>query len=351
MTILIFIIVLGVLILFHELGHFIVAQLVGIKVEEFAFGFPPRLLSFKRRGTHYSINLIPLGGYVKLLGEQGESTSHKAFVNKSVTQRLLVIVAGVVMNVILAIILLTIGYRLGMTPLQLNPTALGGQQSAYILIAGTIDKSPAQIAGLAPGDQITSVNNQIITSVTVLQDLTKQAAGKAIDITIKRNRQDIKYTLTLGKGDVPLGVELVEATKVKLGFKAALVAATKETWLGIEAIAMFVLNLFKNIFVISKVSESVSGPVGIYSLTAQATKLGLTFVLQLTALLSLNLAVLNIVPFPALDGGRALFIALEGIFRRKLVRENVENIIHTIGFVILIALILAITIRDIIRLH
>lgn len=351
MTIIIFIIILAVLILIHEFGHFIVARLVGIEVEEFAIGFPPRLVSKKIKGTTYSINLIPLGGYVKLLGENGGSTSHRAFINKPVIPRLAVIVAGVTMNIILAIIIFTIGYMIGMAPLQLDAHSLGGAQSTTVFVAGTLNNSPAQRAGLASGDSIFSLDMEVMGSVAAIQAFTKKHQGETIDITIVRGGVKTDKTITLATGDAPLGIQLVESTNIKLPFIKALSAGLQETWLGITTIVVFVVNLVKNIFVSGTVAQEVSGPVGIYTLTAQATKLGFTYLLSLVALLSINLAVLNIVPFPALDGGRALFIALEGVLRRKVVREQVEAIIHTVGFVLLIILILAITARDIVRLQ
>lgn len=351
MTIIIFIIILAVLILIHEFGHFIVARMVGVEVEEFAIGFPPRLFSKKIKGTTYSINLIPLGGYVKLLGENGGSTSHKAFINKSVMARLAVIVAGVTMNIILAVVIFTVGYMIGMAPLQIDAQSLGGSQSTTIFVAGTIKDSPAHKAGLELGDSIFSLDMEVMGSVADIQAFTKKHQGETVDLTIVRSGVEIEKTITLAMGDAPLGIQLVESTNVTLPFVKALSAGLRETWLGITTIVVFVVNLVKNIFVSGTVSQEVSGPVGIYTLTAQATKLGFTYLLSLVALLSINLAVLNIVPFPALDGGRALFIALEGIFRRKIVREQVESVIHTVGFVFLIILILAITARDVVRLQ
>ncbi|PIS06692.1 hypothetical protein COT79_03280 [Candidatus Berkelbacteria bacterium CG10_big_fil_rev_8_21_14_0_10_43_14] len=351
MTIFIFIIILAVLILIHEFGHFIVARMVGIEVEEFAIGFPPRLLSKKIKGTTYSINLIPLGGYVKLLGENGESTSHKAFVNKPVIPRLVVIVAGVTMNIILAVVIFTIGYMIGMAPLSIDAQSLGGDQSTTVFIAGTLADSPAQKAGLESGDSIFSLDMEVMGSITDIQAFTKKHQGETVDLMIVRDGAKTDKTITLATGDAPLGIQLVESINVKLSFIKALSAGLRETWLGITTIVVFVINLVKNIFVSGSVAQEVSGPVGIYTLTAQATKLGFTYLLSLVALLSINLAVLNIMPFPALDGGRALFIALEGIFGRKIVREQVESVIHTVGFILLIILILAITARDILRLQ
>src|SRR3990167_5419146 len=154
MAVLIFIIILAVLIFVHELGHFLAARATGIQVEEFAIGFPPKIISYLKNGTRYCINLFPLGGYVKLLGEMGESRDHNAFVNKPVGSRLLVVVAGVLMNVILAVILLTIGFMIGMVPMQLNPADLGGEQTPQVYAVEVIAGSAPAKAGVRQGDQI-----------------------------------------------------------------------------------------------------------------------------------------------------------------------------------------------------
>lgn len=353
----VFILVLGVLILIHELGHFFVAKLAGIKVEEFAFGFPPRLFSIKRGETHYSINLIPIGGYVKLLGEDGSSKDHRAFINKPVWQRLFVIISGVIMNLILAVVLLTIGFLVGMTPIQVDPATLTGEKTALVIVTNAIEGYPAFQSGMEAGDVITKITQLdpkkeiIIKSVEDVQNTTKLFAGKEVKVDFKRNKQEKNVSVELRADETPLGVGLVETASVKLGFLGAVKTAIVETYSCTIAIVKFIGNTIGQLVSGQKVSEEISGPVGIYSLTAQAVKLGLVFLLQLTAILSINLAVLNIMPFPALDGGRALFIALEGIFRRKVVREQIESTIHTIGFILLLLLLLAITVKDIIRLN
>lgn len=357
MITLIFILILGVLIFVHELGHFITAKLAGVKVEEFAFGFPPRIFSIRHKETRYSINLFPLGGYVKLLGEDGTSKDHRAFVNKPVIARLLVIVAGVVMNLVLAIVILTIGFMIGMTPLQVDPASLSGEKQPIIFITHTVENSTAQKAGLQSGDRIISIKSletgkiESIDSVKEVQQLTKQFSNTQIEIKVLRQQKEVLLSGKLGSGEAPLGVGLVETSTVKLGLIESFKTAVIETYKAVIAIFVFLGVTLKTIFASGKVAQEISGPVGIYSLTAQAVKMGFVFILQLTAILSINLAVLNFIPFPALDGGRALFIALEGIFKKKVIREQAEAMIHTVGFILLILLLLAITVRDIVRLQ
>jgi regulator of sigma E protease len=353
---LVFIIVLSLLIFVHELGHFVIAKLSGIKVEEFAFGFPPRLVSIKKGETNYSINLIPIGGYVKMLGEDGKSKDPRAFGSKSVGSRLLVVIAGVSMNIILAVILIAIGFNIGMSPLQSKPSDLGGQSKTSILITAVLKNSPAQKANLTEGDKVLALIDENkttkINSVADLQQITKKDGGQSVELNIIRKGQNLTVPVELGSGETPLGVGLVEDTVVKLPFWQAIKAGFIETGKSIVAIVMFIVSLIAGLFHgNAKLGEAVGGPVAVYSFTSEAVKLGLTYVIQLTALLSINLAILNILPIPALDGGRGLFIILEGIFGKKLVNENTEGVIHTIGFIILVILLLAISVRDVIRLY
>lgn len=352
----IFIVVLSLLILIHEFGHFITAKLSGIKVEEFALGFPPRVYSIKRGETNYSINLIPIGGYVKMLGEDGESQDPRAFSSQSVLKRLGVVVAGVVMNIILAIVLITIGFSIGMSPLQSSPKDLGGSEKNLILITEIIKDSPAQNAGLKAGDKVISVTdgageNQI-KSVKDLQNITKKDAGQTVDLRVTRDNQDRIIKVNLGTGKATLGVGLVQDTSVKLPFIKAVKAAFIETGKSIVAIVMFVVALIAGLFRGSdNIGSQVGGPVAVYSFTSEAVKLGISYVIQLSALLSINLAIINILPIPALDGGRGLFILLEGIFGKKVIKANTEGIIHAIGFGLLIILLAVITVHDILRIY
>lgn len=351
MVLIIFILILAVLILVHELGHFWAARIADVQVEEFAIGFPPKIVSYVKNGTRYCINLFPLGGYVKLLGEMGESKDHNAFVNKPVGNRLLVVVAGVLMNVILAIILLTSGFIIGMAPLQLDPQDLGGTQKPQIYTIGIVENSAAKKAGISQGDQIIGFEGGGIKSVEEVQEYTRSHSGQKIAIDIIRENNKLTFPVQLGRGESPLGIYLTQVSIVKLPLGGAVVAAFKETWLGVKAVFDFIGTLFRDIFSSGKITEGVTGPVGIYNITQQAAKLGLSFVIQLMAVISLNLAVINIIPFPGLDGGRGVFILLEAIFKRKVVRDQIEQVIHVVGFALLLLLILAITARDITKLH
>lgn len=349
LVILIFVAILVILILIHELGHFIVAKLNGVKVEEFAFGFPPRLISWRFHGTRYSLNLIPLGGYVNLLGENEAVKTSGSYYSKSVWVKILIVATGAIMNFILAIIILAIGFSIGMTPLVTDPTTLSGQKTSQVMVAQVVSDSPAAKIGLEPGSILEG-----FSSPEDLQQFTKAHAGQIVNLKVQKNSATQNVQVSLGTGEAPLGVGVVTVTKVKQPFYQALWTATKEVGKSIVVIFEVLWQILKSLFTTGKAGEAgeaVVGPVGIFNFTASALKVGWIYILQLLAIISINLGIINILPFPALDGGKILFLGLEGIFRKKVVRQEVENLIHTIGFIILILLILAITFRDIVRLR
>ncbi|AKM82002.1 TPA: hypothetical protein DD449_02895 [Candidatus Berkelbacteria bacterium] len=348
LTIIVFIAILGLLIFVHEAGHFLVAKLAKVKVEEFAFGFPPRLFTVKRGETNYSINAIPLGGYVKLFGEEGQSHAANSFMGKTVLQRIAIVVAGVVMNFVLAIILMAIGFMIGMTPLVSDPATMAGQKDSKVMIAYVQKDSPAEKAGITNGTILNGFD-----STTDLQKYTQEHIGQSVVFSTEKQNQskDLNVTLSADK-EAPLGVGIISITKVKQGFFQAFGTSVKETGLVIKTFFVFIYDILRNIFTTGHTGpegESVSGPVGLFNFTSEAIKIGWIYVLQLVILLSINLGIINILPFPALDGGKVLFLALEGIFRKKVIRQEVENWIHMIGFALLIILMIAITYRDIIR--
>lgn len=347
LTILIFVAILVILILIHEFGHFLVAKLTGVKVEEFAFGFPPRLFSIKKGDTRYSFNLIPLGGYVSLFGENEAIKSPGSYYSKSILQKIAIVGTGVLMNFLLAIVVLTIGFTVGMTPLVSDPATLSGQKTSQVMIADVAPNSPAAGIGLEPGNILEG-----FSAPSDLQEFTKTHKGQTVDLKVWKNSQLETLPVKLADQDVALGVGVVSVTKVKQSLPQAFVTATVEVGRSIKTIFEVLWGIIKSLFTTGSAGEAgagLVGPVGVYNFTASALKIGWIYVLQLLAIISINLGIINILPFPALDGGKILFLALEGIFRRKVVRQEVENLIHTIGFIILIVLILAITFRDIFR--
>lgn len=348
--IIIFVLILGLLVFVHEFGHFWAARLSGVKVEEFAFGFPPRLFSWKRGETRYAINLFPIGGYVKLLGEEQNIQEKGSFHAKPVWVRLLIVASGVVMNFILAIVILTIGFSIGMTPIASDPATLKGKHKPQVVVVYVKPGSPAEQAGIKPGTIIKRFEN-----TEQLRRVTKRLAGYNLRLPIVQDGQSKTIAVLLSKDkDAPLGVGTVSATVVKQTLPQAFLTSFKETGLIIKTIFVFLGDIFQSLFTTGKpgpAAEGVIGPVGLFNFTVEAVKVGWIYVLQLVALLTINLGLINILPFPALDGGKVLFLALEGMFRRKIIRQEIENIIHLIGFFLMIALLIAITYRDIIKLR
>jgi regulator of sigma E protease len=350
LTIIVFIVILGLLIFVHEAGHFIAAKIAKVKVDEFAFGFPPRIVSYKRGETRYSINAIPLGGYVKLYGEEEEIKQPHSFFGRPVGWRIFIVTTGVLMNFILAIILMTIGFTIGMTPLVSDPTTMSGIKKSQVMIVYVEPNSAAAKIGLAQGDILNG-----FSSTTDLQQFTQAHIGQTVNLSVTQGNKTENLTTQLSSDKTaPLGVGIVSITTVKQNVLTAFWTSIKETGKVIAALFVFLWTIIKSVFTTGHAgpaAEGVVGPVGLFNFTSQALKIGWIYVLQLVALLSINLGIINILPFPALDGGKVLFLALEGIFKRKVVRQEVENIIHLVGFGLLIILILAITYRDIVNLR
>lgn len=349
LTIIIFIAILIVLILIHELGHFLVAKLSGVKVKEFAFGFPPRLFSFKKGETQYSFNLIPLGGYVSLLGEDEAIKEAGSYFTAKIWQKILIVGTGVLMNFVLGIIVLAIGFTIGMTPLVTDPTTMEGTKTSQVMVVQVLPESPASKIQLESGDILNGFSSPI-----ELQEFTKAHAGAKVTFSVQKNRTITNREVTLSNTDTPLGVGVVSITKVKQPFYRAIISATIEVGRSIKAVFIALWDILKSVFTTGttgEAGEGMVGPVGIFNFTSEALKIGWIYLLQLLAILSINLGIINILPFPALDGGKIFFLALEGVFGKKVVRQEVENLIHTIGFILLIILILAITFRDILRLR
>lgn len=356
LTIITFIIVLGILIIVHEFGHFIVAKKVGVKVLEFAIGFPPRIAHFKKGETKYAINAIPIGGYVKMLGELEHSKDKRAFENQKPSKRFAISIAGVVMNFVLAWLLLTIGFEIGMSPIVTDPNTIPGKIiSSEIIIADTVKDSPAEAAKIQAGDVLISGTFQNETkkfaSAKEVSDFTGAHHNQSVIFQIKRDNKEINQEVYLsGTADVPFGVSMIDKSIVRATWYMAPYVALKEVGGVTKLTFQFLGGFFKNLFSKGQVSEEVGGPVAIYVYTGLAVRAGILVLIQFVALLSINLGLINILPFPALDGGRILFIILERISGKRVVKESVENIIHTIGFAILILLILAITYKDVVKL-
>jgi len=351
-----FILILGLLVFVHELGHFLVAKKMGVKVEEFGFGFPPRLLGIKKGETIYSLNLIPLGGFCKLLGEDGEAKqNHRSFAAKKVWQRASMLLAGVTMNVLLAAALLSLGYIIGL------PWAVDDEQAvsaARVQITQVDVDSPAAQAGLKAGDVILAISGpggrlDKAEKVADVQSVTDKNKGQEMLILAQRGQAQwqVKLVPRLNppEGQGAMGVALARVAKISFSWYQAIYEGIKETVLLVWLIISSLVYLLWQFLISGQAAGGVVGPVGIYSITGQAAQMGFVYLLQLTAFLSINLAIVNALPFPALDGGRVLFLIIEKI-KGSPVSQQVEKAVHAAGFVFLILLMIVVTWKDIARL-
>ncbi|MCX6812079.1 MAG: site-2 protease family protein [Candidatus Berkelbacteria bacterium] len=356
LTTILFILILGLFVFVHELGHFLAAKSCGIKVLEFAFGFPPRIWSKKRGETEYSINAIPIGGYVKMLGEADESKNPRSFSQKSPLIRGFVSVAGVIMNLLLAWLILAIGFAVGISPIVSSPDSIPGKIVSSSVIATEIENdSPAKKAGISAGDELISgqsVGEAIVSfsSSATLVNFTKTHAGKDVGISYNRGGKISNATVYLSANSAaPLGVGVIENSVVQVPWYLTPIVAFREVVKIVEVNLSFIGKFFVQLFSSGSVSKDVGGPVAIYVYTGLAAKAGVMVFLQFVAILSIGLAIINIIPFPALDGGRLLFIILEKIFRRKVLTERVENIFHNVGFALILLFAAVVTYRDVVN--
>ena len=377
-TIIIFILILGLLIFVHELGHFIMAKRAGIRVEEFGFGFPPRILGKKIGETTYSLNLLPIGGFVKIYGEEGEGRDDAySFASKSIGRRAIIISAGVAMNLVLAAMLLSLGHWVGL-PSIIDDEVIGNLNNPRVQIIQIASSSPAEEAGMKIGDTIKSVilraepeesrgksdkstgsftdvhdDVVIVSKVKEVQNFIERHKGQEIVLVIQRGGEVLEKTLKPREnppaGEGPLGVVLARTAIVSSPWYQAVIKGISSTINLIFAMITSLFGLLWNLVMTGRLAVEIAGPVGIFMLTGQAAKLGLIYLLQFTALLSINLAIINILPFPALDGGRLLFLVIEKI-KGSPVSQKIEKIVHTAGFILLILLMLAVTWRDVVKL-
>lgn len=349
MSVIIFIAVLAVLILSHELGHFIVAKKSGVRVDEFAFGFPPRLFKFKKGETLYSVNLIPFGGFVKIHGEEGqEKNDPRSFASKSLGIKAFIISAGVIFNILLAWFLISLGFMVGL-PTSASAVPEGAKiENVEVVILQVQENTPAQKAGLQMGDQLIGFD-----TVESAREYIFENKGKEIEIKYKRGDEILSVFVVpdanpqQGKG--ALGILMDEVGALKLPFYRAVWEGLKTTinlTIAISiAIGQFIYDAVRGLAGF----EQVSGPVGIATAAGSAANLGFAYLLSFIALLSVNLAVLNVIPFPALDGGRLLFLLIEKI-KGSPVSYKVSSIVHTVGLIVLLILMLMITYKDILKL-
>lgn len=374
-TIILFLVILSVLVFVHEAGHFFVARRNGMRVYEFGFGFPPRIGGFVRdrvagkwkfvwgntdkefKSTIYSVNWIPLGGFVRIKGEDGSgATDPDSFASKSIWKRLKVLVAGVAMNFVLAWLLFSIISAIGF-PREVDPDGVLSKESS-VQILTVSDASPAKDMGLRLGDRILGFfENEKLVSTRKVEDVIEYILdhkGKSITISVERGKEKMKLTgiprTEYDPNQGSLGVSLTQVETVRTPLWLA-------PWEGIKQVGMLIWlilaslgGLLAALFTGAGVTGDVSGPVGIAFMTKQVSDLGILYLLQFTAILSVNLGVLNILPIPALDGGRILFVLIEMV-KGTPVSQRAEQWVHSIGFIALLLLMLVVTVYDFSRFH
>lgn len=366
MTIIIFVVLLGMLVFVHELGHFVVARRNGIRVDEFGFGFPPRLLGVIKDDagkyqivwgnkdmpdgkTVYSLNWIPLGGFVKIAGEDGHDVDDpESFAGKSAWIRVKVLGAGVFMNFVLAWFLISIVFMLGL-PQPIDPSQSGQYDDVKIQILSVVKGAPAETMGLKMGDEILSINGKQMTGLEQVSEEIASHRGETVAIQVNRFGEMLTLSGT-PRTEYPgnegsLGISFSETAIVSYPWYQAIYEGGIATYNITIAIFQAFGQMIASLFGGDKAGLDVTGPVGIVYLTKQMSDLGLPYLLQFAALLSINLGIINILPIPALDGGRILFVLIEKL-KGSPVSHRVEGMIHQIGFMLLLLLMLFVTVRD-----
>ena len=419
MTVILFLIILGALIFVHELGHFITAKKAGIRVDEFALGFPPKLASKKIGETLYSLNLVPFGGYVKIFGEDPEITDERKserrihaneesplpkgvdalrapgvvipsaledsgtslaredatlpaedggtpvvkgddsrrFTSKSKWVQALMLSSGVLGNIVFAWLLISIGFMSGI------PSSVEGRyakevKNPTLMITSVLPGSPAENGGLKAGDAIFSLTRDSRThrasegNAEAARDFIGESAG-ALAIEFKRGGEiqttRVEPVFGIVEGKPAIGVTLDAVGVAQFGFFRSLFEGLLMTWDLLREVAIGLAGFIKQAFLGQADFSAIAGPVGIAGLVGEARVLGLVYLLSFTAFISINLAVINLLPIPALDGGRLLFLAIEGISRRAI-PPRVTRALNATGFALLILLMAVITYRDIVKL-
>ncbi|MBI3522822.1 MAG: site-2 protease family protein [Chloroflexi bacterium] len=348
-TLVLFLITFTAIIAVHEFGHYITARLLGMKVLEFAFGFPPRALGIRHADIDYTLNWVPFGGFVRILGQddftihqQGEGDP-RAFTSKPWWSQAIVLAAGVTMNFVLALIVLTIAFATGSTA----PTG-------DVRIIDVAPGSPAVTAGIQPGDVVTRVDGTRMNDVRDLIRYTARNVEKEITLEVMRNGRPIPPVRAVPRSDPPagqgpLGIRVEDVTApVAAPLPQAFGQAASLTGEVVHQIIDLPGQLLGARGSPAQGPPQVGGPIEIFRVTGQVADLGVPTFLKLIGVLSVNLGVLNIVPFPGLDGGRLFFVLLGGIFRKRL-SPQVEAAIHAVGFVLLILLLVVVSISDIRR--
>jgi len=375
LTLLIFILILSLLVLFHESGHYLVAKKNGVRVEEFGLGLPPKVFGKKIGETEYTLNALPFGGFVKLTGEdltEQDATilDPRSFAHKKPGQRAAILVAGVSMNILLAVAIYYVfffinGFKTLSTPLIFDyKFRFGNERTVNTVITGLSEPSSIPVSQIAPGDALIEISGVPVRSVADIRNNVKDKAGQQVSLTLMdlRKKTDNIKTITVtpikdADGNSVLGLYLGKAVtlsydtpveRVFSGFMQAynMLAYSNHVLAGLFSVSFESHSL-------APVSEGVSGPVGIYSVIGSILHLGgeqaFLSLLDFVALMSLSLAFLNVMPFPALDGGRLLFVVIEKI-RGRRINPVTEANVHKWGMIALLLFIAVVSVKDVVNL-
>ncbi len=369
LTFIVFFLILSLLVLIHEFGHFITAKRFGIKVEEFGFGLPPRVIGKQKGETLYSINALPFGGFVKLLGEdsedEGAAQDPRSFAAKSPWKRAIILVAGVTMNVLLGVAIYYVffsitNFRSLTIPLLYDyDFKFGQEKSVNTVISGFSESSLADDAGLRPGEAILEINNVPVYTVHDVKAQVKDKPNQKVKllvmdvINLENKLRTVEVTtIASEEGEGLIGVGLSKAVTLSYQGNQSALAGFYHAYNMMSYSAATFGNIIKDSVKekdATLVSSSVSGPIGIFGVVGSILEYGgreaVLGIMDLTAILSLSLAFLNIMPFPALDGGRLAFVIYEGITRRKP-SQRIETIVHKWGMIFLLLLIALVTVKD-----
>ncbi|HEY1037060.1 MAG TPA: M50 family metallopeptidase [Candidatus Paceibacterota bacterium] len=360
-TTIIFLLVLTVLVFVHELGHFLAARLFKIRVDEFAIGFPPRVASWMWGKTRYAINLLPLGGYVKIYGENpDDERTSDSILSKPRWQQAIVLVAGVTFNVVFAWILLSLALMLGsrVSTAALPPELIKDPALTVVMVS---PGSPADLAGLKAGDEILSITNsqqslatssltvegvqQIISSAEVTVDMTARQKASTTEGYMVR-AFDMTPVEGISPGKKAIGISMDNIGEAKAPFFKAFYYGAQQTYYLTINVATGLADFLKSVVMGNASLKQVSGPVGIAGAVGESAQTGFSTLLVMAAVISANLAVLNLVPFPALDGGRLVVVFIESIIRRDI-NPKILMWVNGIGFLLLISLMILVTVKDV----
>lgn len=342
LTVISFAVVFGVLVLAHETGHFIAAKRAGIKVEEFGFGFPPRLATLAvRDGTRYTLNALPLGGFVRLLGEEDPSAPD-SFARQSLPTRLCTLAAGPLMNLLLAAVLATSVYLIG------EPLAVG-----KVIVQEVAPASPAEAVGLRPDDVIVAVEGILYYNYNDIVGRIKELAGREISLTIERGTETLTVRVTPRINPPPgqgaLGVSLGMKDYTIEMRRHPIWRAISRGFVDVGSMLAVIGTTFLYLFRGQVSPQDFAGPVGIMQMSGIVARSGIISLIRFAAFLSVNLFVFNLLPIPGLDGGRVLFILIEGLRGGKRISPEKEGFVHFIGLLALVALMLLISYFDVMR--